>query len=110
MKTFIIVIALALVVSASFSQKKTGAKITKEQATKIVLEQFKDAAIQSSELEKEEGILIWSFDLKIGEAIKEVWVDAKKGKIIKIIKKIATIIVPFKIPGKTPKNLLISFS
>jgi uncharacterized membrane protein YkoI len=83
MKYFIIVLLCTFVVSTGFAQKKSNAKITKEQATKTVLEQFKDATIQESELEKEGGKLIWSFDLKVGNAIKEVWVDAKTGKIIK---------------------------
>jgi uncharacterized membrane protein YkoI len=83
MKSIIIVLTFLFVVSPSFSQKKSESKITKEQATKTILEQFKDASIQESELEKENGKLIWSFDLKIGDAIKEVWVDANTGKIIK---------------------------
>jgi len=83
MKYFITVLVCMIVVSSSFAQKKNGSKITKEQATKAVLEQFKDASIQESELEKENGKLIWSFDLKIGDAIKEVWVDANTGEVIK---------------------------
>ncbi len=83
MKSLIALLVCMIVVSTSFAQKKNDAKITKEQATKVALEQFKDAVIQSSELEKEEGKLIWSFDLKVGETTKEVWVDAKTGKVIK---------------------------
>jgi uncharacterized membrane protein YkoI len=83
MKSLIAVLAFLLIVTSSFAQTKKDAKITKEQATKVTLEQFKDATIQSSELEKEEGKLIWSFDLKVGEKTKEVWVDANTGKVIK---------------------------
>ena len=66
----------------SLAQEKTAA-ITKEQATKTVRERFKDAVIQESELEKEHGTLIWSFDLKVGKKVHEVWVDATTGKIVK---------------------------
>jgi uncharacterized membrane protein YkoI len=83
MKSLIAVLVCMLFVSTSFTQKKMESKITKEQATKIALEQFKDAIVQSSELEKEEGKLIWSFDLKVGETTKEVWVNANTGKVIK---------------------------
>ncbi len=83
MKPLFVILAINLVISVCYSQDKSGSKINKEQATKVVLAQYKDAVIQDSELEKENGKLIWSFDLKIGSAIKEVWVDANTGKIIK---------------------------
>jgi len=84
MKLAITILAMTLAVSSGLASKKPHARVTRERATKIVLEQLKDAVIEGSELEKEEGKLIWSFDLKVGGATKEVWVDAKTGKVIKI--------------------------
>jgi uncharacterized membrane protein YkoI len=83
MKTTIAILALMLIVSASFGQKKHKAKISKEEATKIVLETVKGGTIAGSELEKEEGKLVWSFDVKSDSVIKEVWVDAATGAVIK---------------------------
>ncbi|MBI1806840.1 MAG: PepSY domain-containing protein [Ignavibacteria bacterium] len=83
MKLIIAVLAIALSVSTGVGQKKMQAKITKEQATKTALEQVKEGIIQSTELEKEKGMLIWSFDIKSGNEVKEVWIDANTGKYLK---------------------------
>ena len=83
MKLAITILAVCLVVSTGFASKKAHPRISKGQAAKIVQKEFKGALIESSELENEEGKLIWSFDLKIGGATKEVWIDAKNGKVIK---------------------------
>ena len=44
----------------------------------------RNASVVSSELEAEDGCLIWSFDLKVTgrRGIQELWVDAGDGKII----------------------------
>ena len=44
----------------------------------------RNASVVSSELEAEDGCLIWSFDLKVTgrSGIQEVWVDAGDGKVI----------------------------
>ncbi len=83
MKTAVAILAIALATGSLHAQRKHEAKISKEQATKTALEQVKGGTIQSSELEKEEGKLIWSFDIKSGDAIKEVWIDALTGAAIK---------------------------
>ncbi len=83
MKTAIAILAIALAAGSLHAQQKHEAKISKEQATKIALEQVKGGTIQSSELEKEEGKLIWSFDIKSGDAIQEVWIDAASGAVVK---------------------------
>jgi uncharacterized membrane protein YkoI len=106
MKPFVAILVCLLAVSACFAQKKLNAKITKEQATKVVLEQFKDATVKSAELEKEENKVIWSFDLKIGEGIKEVWVDANTGKIIKTEEESAVKEKEEQIPEKAEKAAL----
>jgi uncharacterized membrane protein YkoI len=83
MKLAITILAMTLAISSGFASKKLHPRISKAEATKIVNKEFKGAVIEGSELEKEEGRLVWSFDLKVGTATKEVWVDAKTGKVIK---------------------------
>ena len=59
------------------------ARVTKHQAKKIALARVKRGTIKSAELEKENGVLIWSFDIaRPGKKdVTEVWVDATTGKI-----------------------------
>ena len=83
MKLIVTILAMILAASIGLGQKKHSTKISKMQATRTVQEQFKGATIKSSELEKEEAKLVWSFDLKVDGAMKEVWVDANTGKVIK---------------------------
>src|SRR5262245_6108208 len=62
------------------------ARVTKYQAKRIVLARVKHGTIKSAELEKENGVLIWSFDVaQPGKKnVTEVWVDATTGKIIAV--------------------------
>jgi uncharacterized protein YpmB len=89
------VIAFALATSwTSFSlwaqQSETEllkqTRVTKHQAKKIALARVKRGAIKCVELEKENGVPIWSVD--IGQPPKkdltDVWVDATTGKIIAV--------------------------
>jgi uncharacterized membrane protein YkoI len=59
------------------------ARVTKHQAKRIALARVKGGTIKSGELEKENGVLIWSFDIaRPGKKdVTEVWVDATTGKI-----------------------------
>ena len=59
------------------------ARVTKHQAKRIALARVKHGTIKSAELEKENGMLIWSFDIAQPrkKEITEVWVDATTGKI-----------------------------
>lgn len=59
-------------------------KISRQQAEKIALKEIKGGKILSGEFEKEDGKEIWSFDIKVGKGIKEVWVDPQTGKVIKV--------------------------
>jgi uncharacterized membrane protein YkoI len=70
----------------SQSALKKEAKVTEAQATKSALAKVPDGTIKSSELEKENGKLIWSFDIAKPKTrnITEVQVDAKTGKIVSI--------------------------
>lgn len=82
MKIFAVVFAILLAAGSLLAQQKHEAKVSKEHATKTALEQVKGGTIQSSELEKEEGKLIWSFDIKSGNEMKEVWIDATTGAVV----------------------------
>jgi Peptidase propeptide and YPEB domain len=59
------------------------ARVTKHQAKKIALARVKHGTIKSAALEKENGVLIWSFDVaQPGKKdLTEVWIDATTGKI-----------------------------
>ena len=59
------------------------ARVTKHQAKKIALARVKRGAIKRVELEKENGLLIWSVDIAqpLKKDLTDVWVDATTGKI-----------------------------
>jgi Peptidase propeptide and YPEB domain len=86
------VIALALVTSwtpfnSSAQQSETEllkqACVTKYQAKKIALARVRHGAIKRVELQKENGVLIWSVDIAQPpkKDLTDVWVDATTGKI-----------------------------
>ena len=85
------IIALALAASSipfnlwaeSEAELLKQARITKHQAKQIALAKVKHGTIKNAELEKENGVLIWSFDIaRPGKKdVTEVWVDATTGKI-----------------------------
>ena len=60
------------------------ARISKSQAQTIALAQVPNGVVKTSELEKEKGRLIWSFDITTPDStdITEVNVDAKSGAVI----------------------------
>ena len=86
------VIALALATSwtpfNSWAQQSETellkqARVTKQQAKKIALARVKRGAIKRVELEKENGLLIWSVDIAqpLKKDLTDVLVDATTGKI-----------------------------
>lgn len=79
-------IGLSLAVGGCASQEslKSEAKISREAAMQTARAKVPKGKIKSSELEKEHGKLIWSFDISMpGSAnITEVQVDAKTGMIV----------------------------
>jgi peptidase YpeB-like protein len=85
------IITLALAVSwirspcaeQSEAELLKQARVTKDQAERIALARVRHGTIKSAELEKENGVLIWSFDIaQPGKRnITEVWVDATTGKV-----------------------------
>lgn len=86
--------AASLMAAGSASAQKTKpetqaslareAKITKLQATKTALAQVPAGKVRSSELEREKGKLIYSFDIKVAgkSGIEEINVDAMTGSIV----------------------------
>lgn len=58
------------------------AKITLAAAREIALRED-TGTVESSELEKEKGKLVYSFDIRNAKGtITEIWVDAKTGKVV----------------------------
>ena len=58
-------------------------RVTKHQAKKIALARVRHGAIKCVELQKENGVLIWSVDIAQPRQkdLTDVWVDATTGKI-----------------------------
>jgi uncharacterized membrane protein YkoI len=63
---------------------KKQIKVSEAQARSTALARVVNGTVKSSELEKENGRLIWSFDIATPKTqnITEVQVDAKTGKIV----------------------------
>jgi hypothetical protein len=64
-------------------QMAKEAKITMKQARAIAAKEV-PGKIKEGELERENGQLIYSFDIAVKEGIKEVQVDAITGKVLKV--------------------------
>jgi uncharacterized membrane protein YkoI len=77
---------LAASLTACTSPDAKEAKITKAEAVKIALARVPNGTIKESELEKENGKLIWSFDVATPgtKNITEVNVDAITGTIVAV--------------------------
>lgn len=82
---FVLVLAATAAIAGQ-SQKKlrAQAKIPEADARAAALQKVPDGIVASSELEKEHGKLIWSFDIKRPDSkdITEIQVDAKTGAIV----------------------------
>jgi uncharacterized membrane protein YkoI len=88
----IIAIALGLALSAPLasaadvSQRalKVQAKVTESNARATALEKVPGGTVQSADLERENGKLVWSFDIADPKSpnVIEVQVDAKTGGIV----------------------------
>ena len=78
--------SVAVAAEESPAALKAQATITQEAAAKTALAKVPKGKIKSTELEKEHGKLIWSFDLTTPNSrnITEVQVDAKTGKVVAI--------------------------
>lgn len=90
MKTKLMIgIATALLFATSLAAAKqqdlhAQAKISEATARVTALQKVPDGTVNSSELEREHGHLVWSFDISRPNSkdITEVLVDAKSGKIV----------------------------
>jgi len=63
---------------------RATAKVSEESARAIALKAVPGATVKEGELERENGKLIWSFDLKVAgkKGVEEVQVDAITGKVV----------------------------
>lgn len=80
-------VVLTIVIAAQAqkaSELKKEAKVTKEQATATALAKVPGGKVKESELERENGKLVWSFDIATPgtKDITEVQVDAKTGEVV----------------------------
>jgi hypothetical protein len=66
---------------------KSQAKITEEAASKTALAKVPKGAIESVELEREKGKLLYSYDIKVAgkKGVEEVQVDAVTGKLVSAV-------------------------
>jgi uncharacterized membrane protein YkoI len=76
----------AFAAEPSQAQLQAQAKVSQEQATSTALARIPNAKVQSTELEREHGKLVWSFDLaQDGKSgVTEIQVDAITGKIVSV--------------------------
>ncbi len=73
---------------ASAAQLEAQATITKAEAEKIALAKVPGGTVKGGEIEKEDGKLVWSFDITtpVTADITEVIVDALTGAVISVEK------------------------
>jgi uncharacterized membrane protein YkoI len=92
--------ALTLFTGLGITSAFAGEQSQKEQAeltnqAKISLKEAAQSALQkvpagilkeAGEIEKEKGLLVWSFDITTpnSQEITEVWVDALTGKVVRV--------------------------
>lgn len=79
-------VALLAVAGCETKHLESEAKISRAEAERIALAKAPGGTVKEGELEKEDGKLIWSFDIsKPGtKDITEVQVDAKTGAIVSV--------------------------
>jgi hypothetical protein len=75
------VLAAAWIASAEDTVAEKDARITEAEARAIAL-RHAPGTVKESELEKEKGTLVWSFDIDDGKGITEVLVSALDGHIV----------------------------
>jgi len=90
MKKLIVAVAVALLTTALYAAESQAhmqkeAKISMKHAREIALHQVDHGKIESAELEREKGKLIYSFDIKANRpGVTEVNVDAMNGKVVAV--------------------------
>ena len=80
-------VALAFVFTLGCATTQT-AKLSKADAEKIALTRAAGGSVKQSELEKENGRLVWSFDIATPGTsdVTEVQVDAVTGQVVSVEK------------------------
>ena len=92
MKKAIMAVCISATIASLYAAEPTQAqlqkeaKITMKKAKSIALKQVPSGKIDSAELEREGGKLIYSFDIKTSAGITEVNVDAINGKVVDVHK------------------------
>jgi len=68
---------------ASKAELESQAKISRDDAERIALQQVPGGTVKDAEIEKEHGKLIWSFDIATSDSkdITEVAIDALNGQV-----------------------------
>src|SRR5258707_15735901 len=76
--------SLGLASEATQAQLQAQAKVSEADARTTALAKVPGGTVSSSELEKEHGKVVWSFDIAQtgSKNITEVQVDAKSGKVV----------------------------
>ena len=77
----LLALTLALPTALPAAAKYTP-KITMEQARQAALAAVPGGTVKSAELEKEKGQWIYSFDIRSGKEIREVWIDPETGRVL----------------------------
>jgi uncharacterized membrane protein YkoI len=77
----------ALILAAALGSANCAAahvvpKITMEQARTVALRAVPGGIIKGAELEKEKGRWIYSFDIRDGKTLREVWVSPETGELL----------------------------
>jgi hypothetical protein len=79
----VLMLVAAVGMAATQAELQKEAKISMEKARAIALKKAPGGKIESAELEREHGKLIYSFDIKTSKpGVLEVNVDAINGKVI----------------------------
>lgn len=80
------VMSNALAADASQATLMSEAKVSEAQAKSTALNKVPNGVVKSSELEREKGKLVWSFDISQPSAkgVTEIQVDAITGKIVSL--------------------------
>ena len=85
-------VSLACAMSNSFAAEASQAallseaKVSEAQAKSTALGKVPNGVVKSSELEKEKGKLVWSFDIsqRSARGVTEIQIDAITGKIVSL--------------------------
>src|SRR4249919_260379 len=80
-RSFLVATLCAIALPALASQ----AQVTRAQAEKTALSSVPNGVVKSAELEKEHGLMVWSFDIATPQSkdIHEIQVDATSGKVVR---------------------------